>query len=84
MNKLAYAAAVCTAVLMLSGGHALANFCQTDHMTCGTTMPVEGYCECRSHGSTEGGSVVAERPPHSKVNATAAGCGSAPNSPGCR
>jgi len=85
MNSLGYAAAVFAAIVLLSGGHALAaNFCQTDHMTCATTMPVDGYCECRSHGTTEGGNVVPARPPHSNINATAGGCGASPNAPGCR
>jgi len=85
MNSLGYAAVAYAAVVMLSGGHALAaNFCRTEHMTCATTMPVEGYCECRSHGVTEDGTVGPVRPPHSRINATAAGCGTSPNAPGCR
>ncbi|HUN42672.1 MAG TPA: hypothetical protein VMU81_20445 [Acetobacteraceae bacterium] len=84
MDNLGYAAAVFAAVVMLSGGAALANVCQTDHMMCGTTMPIDGYCECHTHGNSEGGTVVSKLPPHSRMNATAGGCGTNPNSPGCR
>ena len=84
MNSLGYSAAVFAAVAMLSGGHALANICRTDHMTCATTMPVDGYCECRSRGTTEDGTVAVRPPPHSSINAMAGGCGANPNAPGCR
>jgi len=85
MNKSGYAVALFSAMLMLSAGHAAAaNYCQTDHLTCGTTMPVDGYCECRARGTTEDGTVVAARERHTAVNSTAAGCGTAPNAPGCR
>ena len=84
MSNLGRAAAVIGCVLALSGGHALANICQTDHMSCATTMPVDGYCECRAKGTTEGGTVVEKRAPHSSINATSGGCGANPNSPGCR
>jgi hypothetical protein len=84
MYALGSAVAIFSTVLMTSGGHALANFCQTNHTTCATTMPVDGYCECRSHGNTEDGTVVATRPPHGRINGTAGGCGTNPNAPGCR
>jgi hypothetical protein len=84
MNNLCYAAAAFAAFVMLSGGAARAKVCQTDHMMCATTMPVDGYCECHAHRITEGGTVVPTPPPHSRINATAGGCGSDPNAPGCR
>jgi len=68
----------------LAGGQALANVCQTDHMVCATTMPVEGYCQCTAHGSTEDGDVVARPVSHQPINARAGGCGAQPGAPGCK
>jgi len=70
--------------VMLSGGPALANMCQTDHLLCATTMPVDGYCVCRARGTSEDGTVVPRATSHDPVNATAGGCGANPGSPGCR
>ena len=78
--------AVFAAGLGLSAGSAqAAGICKADHLSCGTTMPVGGYCECTSKGSTEGGTVEA-RPVSrgAKVNSTAGGCGANPNAPGCK
>jgi hypothetical protein len=61
-----------------------ANMCQAGKLTCATTMPVGGYCECSSHGTTQDGTVVSKPVPHRKVNSTAGGCGTQPNAPGCR
>ncbi len=66
-----------------AGGPALANMCQADGgLTCATGMPIDGYCECTSHGVTRGGTVVASMPhrvrPVSKPNCTAN-----PQAPGC-
>ncbi len=83
MRSVAYVAALTVAVA-LSGGKVLANTCETDHMMCPTTMPVDGYCECRAHGNTEGGTVAARPQSHRQVNATSGGCGAEPGSPGCR
>jgi hypothetical protein len=63
---------------------AFANTCQTDRMTCATTMPAEGYCECTAHGTTEGGTVVSKPVPHHRMNSTSGGCGAHPDAPGCR
>ena len=79
-----YLAATLTIATALAGGQALGNTCQTDKLTCPTSMPVDGYCECRSQGATEGGTVVATPPPHKHYNATPGGCGVNPNAPGCR
>ncbi len=67
------------------GGEALAaNTCRTDTLTCATTMPVGGYCECTSRGNTQGGAVVGNtRASRRPANAIAGGCGAHPNAPGC-
>jgi hypothetical protein len=77
-------AALTTLVFALSGGAVLASVCQTDHMLCATTMPVDGYCQCAARGATEDGTVLAKPPPHQPINASAGGCGAQPGSPGCR
>ena len=84
MSRLNYVTAVLTAAMMLGGGQALAKVCQADNLTCPTTMPVDGYCECHAHGTAKGGTVVPTPPPHTKINATAGGCGTNQNAPGCR
>jgi hypothetical protein len=61
-----------------------ANICQAEKLTCATNMPVGGFCECTSHGTTQDGTVVKKPEPHRKVNATAGGCGAQPGAPGCR
>jgi hypothetical protein len=80
----AYLGAAVMGIAVLAGGAALANTCQTEHLLCPTTMPIDGYCECKAHGITEDGTVVAKPPPHRPTNATAGGCGAQPGSPGCR
>jgi len=60
-----------------------ANICQAEKLSCPTTMPVGGYCECKSHGEVRGGTVVPRHAPHTPVNATAGGCNDHPNAPGC-
>ena len=61
-----------------------ANICQAERLSCATTMPVGGYCECTSRGTTESGTVASRAAPRRSVNSTAGGCGSAPGAPGCR
>ena len=78
-----FAAALMTA-MVLAGGQVRANTCRTDNLTCPTSMPVDGYCECRIHGTTEGGTVVAAPAPHQHYNAAPGGCGVNPSAPGCR
>ncbi len=75
--------AVFLALAFSGTGAYAANICQAGKLTCGTTMPTGGYCECTAHGTTEGGTVVPKPPPHRKVNATAGGCGAHPGTPGC-
>ncbi len=85
MTSLRTMTAAFLALAALAGGPALAaNMCQTDHLTCATTMPVDGYCECQTQGATEGGTVVPPGAPHGRVNSSSGGCGTAPGSPGCR
>jgi hypothetical protein len=79
-----YLAAALTIAAVVPGGKVLANTCQTNHLLCPTTMPVEGYCECHAHGTTEDGTVVARAPTHRQMSGTAGGCGANPASPGCR
>jgi hypothetical protein len=84
MKSLGYLTAVLATAMALAGGQALANTCQADKLTCPTAMPVGGYCECTSHGTTQGGEVVATPAPHEHYNATTGGCGANPSAPGCR
>ncbi len=61
-----------------------ANMCSAPPLSCATTMPIGGYCECTSRGETKDGTVI-DRPVRGKrVNSTAGGCGAQPNAPGCR
>ena len=78
------ATAIFTLALMAAAGPAFAiNSCQAPPLSCGTTMPVGGYCECTAKGQTQSGTVVAKPPPHKSSNSTAGGCGAQPNAPGC-
>ena len=71
------------ALAAIAFGSAHAAVCQAGRLTCATTMPVGGYCECTSHGATGGGTVI-KAPPKTHLNFTACGCGAQPSSPGCR
>lgn len=85
MRPFTYLSAAFAIALTLGAAPAVAkNICQAENLTCATTMPVDGYCECTSHGQTQSGTVVASPAPQSRVNSTAGGCGSQPNSSGCR
>jgi hypothetical protein len=73
------------AVAALGGGAAsAANICQAENLTCVTTMPLGGYCECTARGNTQGGTVVSKAGARQRVNSTAGGCGAHPAAPGCR
>ena len=66
-----YLALAVLAVTALAGGSAFAaNVCQADKLTCPTTMPVDGYCQCKAHGMTADGTVVAKPVAHRTINAT--------------
>jgi hypothetical protein len=72
------------AMAALGGGAAsAANICRAEKMTCATTMPVGGYCECTAHGATQQGTVVSKSAPAHPANAAAGGCGAHPGAPGC-
>jgi hypothetical protein len=83
MKPLGYFAAVLIAATVLAGGQAHANTCRTDKLSCPTSMPVGGYCECTSRGTTEGGEVTAPAA-HEHYNSTTGGCGVNPGATGCR
>ncbi len=70
------------ALAAFAAGPASANTCQAGKLSCATTMPVDGYCECTSHGTTQDGTVVST-PTRRPANATAGGCGAHPQAPGC-
>jgi hypothetical protein len=84
MRFLGYLVFALTTAIALNNGAALANTCQAENLTCPTTMPVGGYCECTSRGATQGGTVVERPAPRTRQNSTAGGCGAHPNEPGCR
>jgi hypothetical protein len=79
-----YLSAALLAVGAFGGPASAANMCRAERLTCPTTMPVGGYCECTAHGTTEGGTVESKLAPRAPVNATAGGCGAHPGAPGCR
>jgi hypothetical protein len=71
------------ALLSFAASPALAsNICKAGPLTCATTMPIGGYCECTAHGQTEGGESV-PKAPHRTIDATAGGCNVDPHAPGC-
>ena len=86
MKYIAYLACAIVAGAVLPGGSALAaNMCRADGgLTCATTMPIGGYCECTARGNTQSGTVEAAPARGRGINSTAGGCGSQPNAPGCR
>jgi hypothetical protein len=76
--------ALIAAFALIAGSASAANICQAGKLTCPTTMPVGGFCECTAHGATQDGTVVKKPAPERHVNATAGGCGATPNAPGCK
>lgn len=69
-------------VCVFAGSPAFAaGTCKAEKLSCATTMPVGGYCECSARGVTESGTVVERKVP---VNSTSGGCGARPNAPGCK
>ncbi len=83
MRSLSMAVAFCAAILVATPALAI-NICQAGKLTCATHMPVGGFCECTSHGTTQDGTVVPKPAPNQKVNSTAGGCGINPGAPGCK
>jgi hypothetical protein len=84
MRCIGYLTFALLAAASFAGGSAFANVCETGKLTCATTMPIDGYCECTAHGVTEDGTVVARPSSSQRVNATAGGCGAHPTAPGCK
>ena len=78
-----YISCAVLAVALGGGAASAANICQTEKLTCATTMPVGGFCQCMAHGVTEDGSVGPVPPPGEHVNAASGGCGAEPTAPGC-
>ncbi len=76
--------ALLAAAALGSGAAVAANICDAGRLTCVTTMPVGGYCQCTARGATEDGTVVSRSAPGRPVNSTAGGCGANPGAPGCR
>ena len=76
--------ALLAAAALAGGAASAANICQADKLTCATTMPVGGFCQCTAHGSTQDGTVVSKPAPGEQVNSTAGGCGAQPTAPGCQ
>lgn len=70
-------------LLASAQGARAANVCRAANLSCATTMPVGGYCECTAKGQTQDGTVEAGAP-RKRANATAGGCGANPGAPGCR
>jgi hypothetical protein len=81
---LRYGPVVLTSLMIASGPALAANTCEAPLLTCATTMPVGGYCECTARGQTHDGTVTARPARGQRDNATAGGCGAHPNAPGCR
>jgi hypothetical protein len=84
MRANGYVALALLAAAAIPGAPASANTCQAGRMTCPTSMPIDGYCECTAHGTTEGGTVVARPVSRRPANATSGGCGVHPDAAGCR
>ena len=85
MNPIRTATLAVVLALAFSGGAAqAANMCQAGKLSCATTMPVGGYCECTARGQTTDGTVVTKAAPRRGAPATAGGCGANPSAPGCR
>lgn len=84
MRSIGFAAFALIIALSAGGPAYAANMCRAENLTCATTMPVGGYCECTAHGATKSGTVASSAAPGGHDNSTAGGCGAHPNAPGCR
>ena len=63
---------------------ALANMCQADGATCPTGMPIDGYCECKSHGEMKSGTVVSGSQARQARHAARPDCRANPDATGCQ
>jgi hypothetical protein len=84
MRFFGYLTLTLAAAVALGDGPARAATCQAENVTCPTTMPAGGYCECTSRGATHSGTVVERATSHKRQDATTGGCGAHPDAPGCR
>ena len=82
MKIAGFAIAAFLAAAPLGGAAFAANMCQAGKLSCATTMPVGGFCQCTSGGATESGTVTEDAAP-ARPNSTAGGCGANPSAPGC-
>ncbi len=71
------------AATALAGGQASANTCQAEGITCPTSMPIDGYCECKAHGVTKDGTVVRASQPRPSRHVPGPDCHATPQAPGC-
>jgi hypothetical protein len=83
MRSIKYTLLALIATVALTGGPASANVCVAGPLTCATTMPLHGYCQCEAHGVTSDGTVMSKPTTSHKMNSTAGGCGTHPNATGC-
>lgn len=83
MRHTGYLAAALFMAAAFGSSGAYANTCQAGKLSCPTTMPAGGYCECTAHGTTQDGTVISKPAQHRADNATAGGCGAHPAAAGC-
>ena len=56
MKAVFYLATALIGATAIPSGHAVAaNVCRADPLVCPTTMPVDGFCQCRASGMTANG-----------------------------
>ena len=77
------AALIATGMLASVPAYA-ANVCRAEKLSCATTMPVGGFCQCTARGNTEDGTVMTAAEARRPLNASGAGCGADPKAPGCK
>ena len=80
---------ILTAALLATGMLAsvpasAANVCRAEKLSCPTTMPVGGFCQCTARGATQDGTVMTAAEARRPLNASGGGCGADPKAPGCR
>jgi hypothetical protein len=84
MKAVVYLATALIGAMAIPGGHATAaNVCRADPLVCPTTMPIDGFCQCKANGMTANGTVTDASAPARHYNSSAGGCGADPNDPGC-
>ncbi len=84
MRNVMFGALAVMSAMAFAGPALAANTCEAPPLSCATTMPVGGYCQCTARGTTQDGTVVSKPAPGQRSNSTAGGCGAQPNAPGCR